>query len=126
MLKVRVRKPTPLDAESKQRRENQQKATADAARALPIARTAWLGGDFETVKATLEPLATQVDYLETPQAIEVDLLLAKSYLAVDDSPHAMESFTRIRTRKPTHMLSAYYESPKVTDAWKKAGGQVAQ
>ena len=126
MLKVRVRKPGALDAEAKQRRDDQHKAAEEAARALPIARSAWRASDFETVRTALEPLAPRVDYLETPEAIEVDLLLAKSYLAVNDSQHATESFTRIRARKPSHLLSPYYESPKVIDAWKKAGGQVAQ
>jgi LysM repeat protein len=126
MLKVRVRKPPALDAEAKQRRDEQLAAAQAAARALPLARTSWNAGDFAAVKALLVPLAARVDYLATAQAIEVGLLLGKSYLGLDDSEHANESFTQAINRKPTHMLSPYYESPKVIDAWKKAGGQVAQ
>ena len=126
MLKVRVRKPAAVDAESKARRDEHNRAAADAAKALPNARAAWAAGDFKQVKAVLEPLAARVDYLETPEAIEVCLMLGKSYVAFNDSQHATESFTRILLRKRSHMLSPYYESPKVIEAWKKAGGQVMQ
>jgi hypothetical protein len=126
MLKVRVRKPQPLDGEAKRRRDDQHAATDEAERALPLARTAWVAADFAEVKAVLEPLAAKVDYLPTPQAIEVGILLGKSYLGLDDAEPANEAFTQALNRKPTHMLSPYYESPKVIEAWKKAGGQVTQ
>ncbi|HEY5926659.1 MAG TPA: hypothetical protein VIV11_33465 [Kofleriaceae bacterium] len=126
MLKVRVRKPQPLDAEAKQRRDDQHKAAADAAAAIPLARTAWLAGDFATVEATLEPLADRVDYLPTAQAIDVGVLLGKAQIAFNKTDRAIQSLTRVLTRKRSYKLSAYYESPKVIEAWKKAGGQVAQ
>jgi LysM repeat protein len=125
MVKVRVRKQQALDADAKQRRDDQRKAAADAAHALPIARTAWLAADFAGVKAALEALAPRVDYLATPQVVEVCMLLGKAHLAFDETQQAVEAFKRVLTRKPSHVASAYYESPKVIDAWKKAGGQVA-
>lgn len=126
MIKVRVRKPAPLDADAKARRDGHAQTAAEAAKALPAARSAWRAADFKGVKALLEPLTDRVDYLETPDAVEVCLLLGRSYVAFNDTQRATESFTRILTRKRSHMLSAYYESPKVIEAWKKAGGQVAQ
>jgi LysM repeat protein len=124
MIKVRVRKPQPLDSEAKARRDEQRAASEEAARALPIARSAWLQGDFARVKTTLEPLAARVDYLETPDAITVGMLLGKAELAFDDTKHAVETFTHVLDRKPTMTLGAYAESPKVLDAWKQAGGQI--
>jgi len=126
MIKVRVRKPAPLDADARARRDEHAQAVAEAAKTLPAARSAWRAADFKGVKALLEPLTDRVDYLETPDAIEVCLLLGRSYVAFNDTQRATESFTRILMRKRSHMLSAYYESPKVIEAWKKAGGQVAQ
>jgi LysM repeat protein len=125
MIKVRVRKQSALDNDAKERRDEQHKAESDATRALPVARSAWLAGDFAGVKVALEPLAARVDYLETPQAIEVGLLLGKALLAFDDDKHAVEAFSHVLNRKPSQRLSPYSESPKVIDAWKKAGGQIS-
>jgi len=126
MIKVRVRKQQPLDADAKARRDDQRQAADDAAHALPAARTAWLQGDFAGVKTALMPLADRIDYLDTDAAIEVGMLLGKALLAFDDPQHAAQAFKRVRDRKPTYTLSAYSDSPKVIEAWKKAGGQVAQ
>ncbi len=126
ILKVRVRKPQPLDGDDKQRRDDQRKAADEAARALPIARTAWLAGDFAGVRAALEPLAARGEYLRTGDAVALGLLLGKAQLAFDDAPKAIEAFKAVVAREPAHQLGAYAESPKVIDAWKKAGGQVAQ
>jgi LysM repeat protein len=126
MIKVRVRKQPGVDADAKLRRDEQRKATADAAHALPIARTAWLAADFAGVKAALEPLAPRVDYLDTAQVVEICLLLGKAHLAFDETQPAVDAFKRVLTRKPSHVVSAYSESPKVIEAWKRAGGRVAQ
>jgi len=126
MIKVRVRKQQPIDGEAKLRRDEQRKATADAAHALPIARTAWLAADFAGLKVALAALASRVDYLDTEQVVEICLLLGKAHLAFDETAQAIEAFKRVLARKPTHMVNAYAESPKVIDAWKKAGGRVAQ
>lgn len=126
IIKVRVRKSQGTDNDGKERRETQHKAENDARRALPVARTAWLAGDFAGVKAALDPLASRVDYLETPDAIEVGMLLGKALLAFDDVSHAVASFKVVLNRRPTYALNAYFESPKVVEAWKKAGGHLAQ
>ena len=123
MLKIRLRKPPALDAEAKVRRDEQRSATSDAARALPVARTAWLQADFAAVKAVLEPLAERVEFMPTTAAVEIGMLLGKSYLAFDEVQKATAVFEQILDRKPTYVLSGYYESPKVIEAWKKAGGQ---
>jgi LysM repeat protein len=125
MVKVRVRKPPAIDADDKQRRDDHRKAAADAAHALPIARTAWLAADFAGVKAALEAVAPNVDYLDTAQVVEVCLLLGKAHLAFGETTKAVEAFKRVLARKPSHMVSAYSESPKVIEAWKTAGGRVA-
>ena len=125
MIKVRVRKPMAVDDSAKERRDEQHTMAVEADRVLPLARSAWLAGEFKVIRTTLEPLADKVDYLETPQAVEVGILLGKAQVAFKDEKHATESFMRVLNRKPSHVLSAYAESPKVIDAWKKAGGQVA-
>jgi hypothetical protein len=126
IIKVRVRKQQALDGDAKTRRDDQRKAADDAAHALPVARTAWLQGDFAGVKTSLEPLLPRLAYLETASAIDVGLLLGKALLAFDNPQQAVEAFSRVLERKPTHVLSAYADSPKVIEAWKKAGGKVAQ
>ena len=126
MVKVRVRKAQAPDPDGRARRDDQRKAAGDAAQALPLARAAWLQGDFATVKTVLQPLGSRVEFLETPEAIEIGLLLGKAQLAFNDTQHAVESFTHVLNRKPTHVLSSYLNSPKVIEAWKKAGGQLAQ
>ncbi|HEY5946145.1 MAG TPA: LysM domain-containing protein [Kofleriaceae bacterium] len=126
MIKVRVRKPSALDGDAKERRDQKRNADADAARALPVARSAWLAADFAGAKAALEPLADRVDYLDTEQAVEVGLLLGKAMIAFDDTTHAVQVFARAHSRKPSVALSPYAESPKVIEAWKKAGGQLSQ
>jgi LysM repeat protein len=125
MIKVRVRKQSAIGAEDKLRRDEQRKAAADAAHALPVARTAWLAADFAGVKAALEPIAPRVDYLPTAQVVEICLLLGKAHLAFDEASQAVQAFKRVVARKPSHVVHPYYESPKVIDAWKDAGGQVA-
>jgi LysM repeat protein len=126
IIKVRVRRQQSLDGDAKARREDQRKAADDAAHALPVARTAWLQGDFASVRAALEPIADRVEYLDTPMAIEVGLLLGKALLAFDEPEPAAAAFKAVLDRKPTHTLHPYTDSPKVIEAWTKAGGQVAQ
>jgi LysM repeat protein len=126
MIKLRVRAnrlPGP-DEEAKARRTEQRAASAEAQRALPLARTAWLQGDFANLLAALEPLAGRVDLLDTASAIEIGMLLGRSYVAYEKPDKAVEAFSRVLDRKPTHAVTAYAESPKVIEAWKKAGGQL--
>jgi LysM repeat protein len=113
----------PLDAESQARDKQRKEAVALAETALPIARTAWLQGDFARVKEALAQLADKTDFLDTDTAIEVDLLLGRAHVAFDDTALAVAAFTRVLARKPRYELSPYYDSPKVLDAWQKAVSQ---
>jgi LysM repeat protein len=122
--RVRAEKLPQIDADSSQRRAAQKQAIAAATTALPVARTAWLRGDFEMVKGALTPLAPKLDYLDTEQSTEVGVLLGKAYVAFDDKTSAVAMFTQVLNRQPKHELSAYRESPKILDAWRQAGGHV--
>jgi LysM repeat protein len=121
-VRVRAGKLPPIDADSKARRDQQRKASAELALALPHARTAWLQGDFHSVKEALERFGDELDFLDTPAAVEVGMLLGKAHLAEDDTAYAVEKFSQVLNRKPRYVLSPYWESPKVIAAWKKAGG----
>ncbi len=123
-VRVRANKLPPIDAESKKRHDAQFKASAAAATALPRARAAWLESDFAGVKAALAPVADELDYLDTPTAVEVGTLLGKALLATDETDLAVGKLTQVLDRKPRQLLNAYAESPKVIAAWKKAGGHV--
>lgn len=123
-VRVRPQKLPPLDPDAKARRDQQLKAAADAAIALPVARTAWLGGDFAGVRSALAPLGDRLDYLDAAQAVEIGVLLGKAAVAFDDTAGAVAQFTQVLNRKPRHALSPYADSPKVLVAWKKAGGHV--
>jgi LysM repeat protein len=127
ILTVRVRsaRMPPLDAESQARDKQRKEAAAEAEAALPIARTAWLQGDFARVKEALAPLADKSDFLDTDTAVEVDLLLGKAHVAFDDTALAVAAFTRVLARKPRYELSPYHDSPKVLEAWHKAVSQLS-
>ncbi|MDB4954745.1 MAG: Peptidoglycan-binding lysin domain protein [Myxococcales bacterium] len=121
-VRVRSGKLPPIDAESKARRDQQRRASAELALALPRARTAWLQGDFQSVKEALERFGDELDFLDTSSAVEVGMLLARAHLADDDTAYAVEKFSQVLNRKPRYVVSTYWESPKVVAAWKKAGG----
>ena len=123
-VRVRAQKLPPLDADSRSRRDQQQKAAVDAASALPVARTSWLQGDFAGVKTAFVRLTDQLDFLDTSQAVEIGMLLGKAYVAFDDAPAALAAFGIVLNRKPRQELSSYTDSPKVIAAWKKAGGHL--
>jgi LysM repeat protein len=123
-VRTRADKMPTIDAESAQRRDQQSKAGAEAQLALPIARTAWLQGDFYAVKQALVPLAKKLDFFDVPTATEVGLLLGKAYVAYDDTPSAVALFTQVIGRQPNRTLSPYAESPKVLEAWRQASGRV--
>jgi hypothetical protein len=122
--RLRDAKPQPLDAEGKQRRDERAKAIAAANIAVPNARTAWVRGDFAGVRAALEPLEPDVDYLDPDLAIEIEVLLAKAHLADDDVTYAVGKLSQAHARNTRFKMSSYRESPKVIAAWKQAGGEV--
>ena len=123
-VRLQASKLPPLDADSTQRREKQKKAQTHAATAIPAARIAWRDGDFALVKDTLAGLGQDVDYLQTEQAVEVGVMLGAMHLAFGDDKPALEAFKRVLERKPGHLLSPYYYSPKVIAVWKEAGGGI--
>ena len=123
--KAEATKLPPLDAESQARDKERKEAIELAQTALPIARTAWLQGDFARVKEALAQLADKTDFLDTDTAVEIDLLLGKAHVAFDDTPLAVAAFARVLARKPRFELSPYHDSPKVLEAWQKAVSQLS-
>jgi LysM repeat protein len=128
ILNVRVRgaKLPPLDADAQERDKQHKDAAAAAENALPVARTAWLQGDFARVKETLAPVAEKSDFLDADTAVEVDLLLGKAHVAFGDTAQAVTAFARVLARKPRFELSPYHDSPKVLEAWQQAVSQRSQ
>lgn len=120
--KVNVSKVPPLDAESSARRETRLEMQDAANTALPKARKAWRAGDYAEVKAELATIET--GYLDTPQAVEVLVLLGCAHVAFSDKELAIAEFTKALSRDSSHKLSAYRFSPKIREIWKQAGGEV--
>ena len=120
--------PAPAPAPSPAPRSSPVKpkeTIALAETALPIARTAWLQGDFARVKEALAQLADKTDFLDADTAVEIDLLLGKAHVAFDDTALAVAAFARVLARKPRFELSPYHDSPKVLEAWQKAVSQLS-
>jgi LysM repeat protein len=121
---VRSAKLPPLDADARARRDKQRQVVAEAAAALPRARTAWLEGDFAGVQAALAQLGDETDYLDTPAAVEIGLLLGKAHCAFGETDQAVDRFKQVLDRAPRETMSAYADSPKVIAAWQQAGGRI--
>lgn len=121
---VRLVKHAALDAESQQRRDKQAAARDAATGMLQAARDAFAAAEFRRVIDLLAQPAIDLDYLDPAMAADVGVLLGKAYLATGDDAKALDTFQRAVRRKPDHVLSAFADSPKVRDAWKKAGGKV--
>jgi LysM repeat protein len=120
---VRSTKMPPLDTDAQTRDKARKDAVTAVTTALPAARSAWFVGDFDGVRKALSSFADKTDYLDTEQAIEVDLLLGKAAVAFDDTKNAVTAFSRVLGRKPRFELSPYHDSPKVLEAWQKAVSQ---
>jgi phage tail protein X len=118
-------KAPAMDAESKARRDHRREAAGRAAKALPAARQAWKDGDYAAVKAALAQVEPDLDYLDMAEAVEVGVLLGAAHVAYDDFDLAVASFKRALDRQPNHALGRYPYSPKILEAWRKAGGQIA-
>ncbi len=123
-LRGRSTKIATLDPDGKDRRDKQKKAIADAASAVPLARSAWMLGDFETVKSALARVADELDFMDAPTAVEIGILLGKAHVAFDETDAAVAAFTQAIDRKPRTTLAPYRDSPKVLAAWRKARGHV--
>ena len=124
-VRLQATKMPAIDAEAKARRDRQHEAQTRAVKAIPSARQAWREGDFGAVKAALSEVESDVDYLDTAQAIEVGLLVGSVYVAHGDSKPALEAFKRVLERKSTYQLSPYYFPPKIQAVWKEAGGTIS-
>jgi LysM repeat protein len=114
-----------LDAESRARRDHRREASVRVAKALPAARQAWRDGDYAAVKAALAQVEPDLGYLDSAEAVEVGVMLGAAHLAYDDVDLAIASFKRALDRQPNHALGRYQYSPKILDAWQKAGGPIA-
>jgi LysM repeat protein len=121
-VRVRLAKAPPIDAESKARSETLDATRAQVKAALPRARKARQAADYAGVKAELAGI--DLDYVDADVAVEVGLLLGEATIAFDDMPFTLATFKRVIARKPGLVLDGYHYSPKVRDAWKKAGGAV--
>ncbi len=124
-VRLQASKMPSIGAESKARRERQQKAQTSAAKAIPVAKQAWRNGEYAEVKAALAEVELDIDYLDLSQAVEVGILLGSLHVAFNDPKPALEAFKRVVERKPSHQLTPYFYSPKVLAVWKEAGGTVA-
>lgn len=125
-VRVRASKLPPLDTESKDRRRQVAKIAQAISTALPAARASWLQGDFAHVRSVLEPFADQLEYMTSANAISVGMLLGKAHIAFGNVDAAVAAFTQVRDRRKDYKVHAYSESPKVIEAWKKAGGLVEE
>lgn len=121
-IKVRAGKLPEPDDNAKALAEKLAATTARVKTALPRARKAEAAGDFDGVTAELADI--DLDYLDADVAAEVGLLLGEATLADDQLPLTIATFKRVLARKPSIVLDVYTYSPKVRDAWKKAGGAV--
>jgi hypothetical protein len=117
-------KTPALDVESRARREHRREAMARAAKALPSARQAWKDGDFAAVKSTLAPFEPDLDYMDAQDAVELGVLLGAAHVAYDETEPAIAMFKRVLDRQANHVLRRYDTSPRILDAWQKAGGQI--
>lgn len=121
-VRVRSSKLPGMDAESRQRTERRRETTERAMGALPGARAAWRQGDYAATKREL--IRLDLDYLDTPVAVEVGVLLGTAYVAFGDVDSALATFKRVLERRPKHALDPYSYSPKIREIWKRAGGAV--
>ena len=119
---VASRRPPP-DEDSKARAEKRVRMQKLARRQLARAQKAWYAGDYDQVKSVLTTIDTA--YLDVEEAVEINVLLGRTYVAFDDNETALARFKKALERSPGHQLDPYEYSPKVRAIWQKAGGAVA-
>lgn len=117
-----VRARLPEDPESEKRARQQREMTAKARDALTRAQEAWRVGDYEAARSALVPLDHA--YLDADLSARAAFLLASAYIALGDRDSALRELTIVRDRRPDFIVRADETSPKIGDAWKKAGGRV--
>lgn len=118
------RLPAP-DADALLRRQNHRATNAGAAAALPAARMAALQGNYGEVAKELGPFSPKLEFLDQPLLDRVGILLGTALVASGDLAGSKVVFAAVLAREPQRTLSAYYESPKVLDAWRAIGGHVS-
>ena len=123
-VRVRSSKLPPVGAEARARAERRRSSADGAKAALPLARASLRAGDFAGVKRALTGL--DLDYLDGAVAAEVGLTLGTAYLAFDDADTAQALFRRAIERHADFRPLRYAVSPKVRQAWQRAGGQLAE
>jgi LysM repeat protein len=121
-VRVRSSKLPPPDKAAKERSEKRRRMQESADAALPEARAAWRRADFARLKRELTRL--DPDFLDAAAAVELGVLLGSAYVATGDVESALAAFRRALERRPGHALDAYGWSPKIREAWQRAGGQV--
>ncbi|HUS27121.1 MAG TPA: LysM peptidoglycan-binding domain-containing protein [Kofleriaceae bacterium] len=126
LVRMRPGKGISVDADAKARNDQHRKAMASIEDVLPNAHAAWLMGDFKSVKDLLVPFADKTELLDMKVAVDLNVLLGKAHMAFNETQPAIDAFKRVLARKSWHRLSSFYESPKVLDAWKQAGGQLSE
>lgn len=118
------RLPAP-DADALARRQTHRATNDGAAAALLAARMAAMQGNYGEIAKELGPLAKKLEFLDQPLLDHIGILLGKALVATGDMAGAKEVFAEVLARAPQRRLSAYYESPKVLDAWRGARGHVS-
>ena len=122
-VRVRPSKLPPLDANSKARAERRRTTDQNATAALPQAMTAWRSGDYGAVKRAL--IDIDLDYLDSARAAALGMLLGSAYVAFADSDSAVATFRHVLERRPKQTMDRYRYSPKIREAWQRAGGAIA-
>lgn len=119
-LHVHAERLPPPDADAVARRKAHALTNEAAATALPSARVAALQGNYGEVAHVLGELAKKLDYIDEPAFGEVCVLLGRALVAAGDKPGAIAVYTELHAREPKRVLSPYYESPNVIEAWREA------
>ena len=125
-MRVQPSKRRPPDADSQALASKRNQVLDLARKALPKSRTAWKGGDYSMVKRELAELVKAFPYLDPELVVEIGVLLGSAYVAFEDLETAHATFEQVLDRSPNFALEAYAHSPKVRDAWRKAGGVIAE
>jgi LysM repeat protein len=119
-VRLSASKMPAIDGDSKTRRATRHDAQQKAATNLPRAWQAWRTGEAKQIETLLSEL--DLDYLDTPEAVEVALLRGLAAAALGNKELAIESFKAVRARKESHVLRKFDYSPKILELWKEAGG----
>ena len=119
----RSRLPAP-DKESQKLVSKRHEMSELARKSMQDAHAAWRDGDYAAVKRALTRIDT--DYLDQTLAVEVGVLLGRTYVAFSDIDSALATFRMVLERSPKHALSTYDTSPRVRAVWEQAGGAVME